>query len=81
MAQGDIPVDGSAVVTTKSGEETFFIDARRLVDDGNLFLTIRTTQGKKLHVKVDADATNPRSKKFDEDVDKDNWTLEISERP
>ena len=77
MANSDVPVEGSAVDISRSG---FKITAQNFVEDGQNFLLIRTTPGKKLHIFVDADISDPASKKFDEDVDNDNWALEISER-
>jgi len=78
MASGDVPVDGSAVDVTLSGQ-SFKIDATNFAEDGKKFLLIRTNPTKRLHIFVDADATNPASKKFDEDVNPDGWKLTISE--
>ena len=74
MANGDIPVEGSPV---DSG--IFEITAKNFAEDGNKSLMIRTTQGKKLHIFIDTDLTNPDSKKFDEDINNENWKLAISE--
>jgi len=79
MANGDIPVEGSAVDISGSGRN-FKITATKFVEDGKKFLLIRTTPGKNLHIFVKADLTVPASKEFDEDVNNDNWKLEISER-
>jgi hypothetical protein len=77
MANGDVPVEGSAVDISRSG---FKITAENFVEDGQNFLLLRTTPGKTLHIFVKADVTDPASKEFDEDVMNDNWALEISER-
>jgi len=79
MASGDIPVDGSAVDVTVSGQ-SFTINATNFAEDGKKFLLIRTNPGKTLHIAVDTDTSNPGSKKFDEDVNSDTWQLKISER-
>lgn len=78
MANGDIPVEGSAVGIGGSGP-SFRITAQNFVEDGKNFLLISMTPGKKLHIFVDTDTTSTGSKKFDEDVDNANWTLKISE--
>ena len=78
MASGDVPVDGSAVDVTVSGQ-SFRISAENFAEDGKKFLLIRTDPAKKLHIFVDADTTTPGSKKFDEDVNSDGWQLTISE--
>ena len=77
MATGDVPVDGSAVDVSGG---LFKITAENLVEDGEKFMLIRTTPGKKLHIFVKADISDPASKEFDEDVNNDNWQLKISER-
>jgi hypothetical protein len=78
MANGDVPVEGSAVAA--SGRH-FKITAKNLVRDRENFLMIRMTPGKTLHVFVKADITDQNSPEFDEDVDNNNWVMEISERP
>jgi hypothetical protein len=78
MASGDIPVDGSAVDVTVSGQ-SFKINATNFAEDGKKFLLIRTNPAKRLHIFVDTDTTNPGSKKLDEDVNSDAWQLTISE--
>jgi hypothetical protein len=80
MANGDIPVEGSAVVISGSGP-SFKITAKNFVHDEGNFLLIRTTPGKRLHIFVKADVRDPASKEFDADVSNNNWKLEISERP
>ena len=78
MASGDVPVDGSAVDITVSGQ-SFKINATNFAEDGKKFLLIRTNPCKTLHIFVDSDTTTPGSKKFDEDVNPDGWQLTISE--
>jgi hypothetical protein len=79
MASGDVPVDGSAVDITVSGQ-SFKINATNFAEDGKKFLLVRTTPGKTLHIFVKSDISDPASKEFDEDVNSDNWQLTISER-
>jgi hypothetical protein len=78
MANGDVPVEGSAVDIGGSGP-SFKITAENFVEDGKNFLLIRTTPGKKLHIFVKADFNDPASAEFDEDVSNDHWGLKISE--
>lgn len=80
MANGDIPVEGSAV-DIGGGAQSFTITARNGAKDDEKLLRIRMTQGKQLHVFVKADITDRTSPEFDEDVDNQNWVLRITERP
>jgi len=78
MPNADVPVEGSAVDV--SGRN-FTIRAKSFAKDGNNFLLVRTTPGKKIHIFVQANTKDPTSSKFDEDVDNKHWKLVISERP
>ncbi len=74
MANGDIPVTGSAVKGSGSAA-TFTIEAHNGSPDTLDHLRIRT-QGKDLHIRVD----NGAHKIFDEDLISPGWTLEIREK-
>jgi len=74
MANGDIPVTGSAVKGSGSAA-TFRIEAHNGLPDLLDHLRIRT-QGLPLHIKVD----NGAGKIFDEDLENPGWTLLIRQR-
>ena len=73
MVNGDIPVTGSAV--RKGGRFTIAATNSNPPDD----LKVRITPGKTLHIFVDTNTADPNSKKFNENVNNDNWLLRITE--
>jgi len=74
MANGDIPITGSAP-KGGSGQATFTINCVGGSSDDLNHLVVRT-QGKPLHIRVD----NGAGKIFDEDLESPGWTLEIMPR-
>jgi len=73
MVTGDIPVTGSAV----GPQDEFTITVKNPKPADNL--KIRTTPNKRLHIFVDTNTQDPNSKKFDADLNKQTWRMEITE--
>jgi hypothetical protein len=82
MAQGDIPVEGSAPDTFPGDpKNTFRITAltRPKKDDRDHLLV--NTGGKELHIFVDNGDPDPEKRKtFDEDLFSPGWQLRITQR-
>ena len=74
MANGDIPITGSAA-TGSGSQATFTINVAGGASDDLNHLLVRT-QGKRLHIRVN----NGAGKIFDEDLEAPGWTLEIRSR-
>ena len=74
MANGDIPITGSAPKVTGS-QATFTLNCLNGSSDDLDHLLVKT-QGRKLHIRVD----NGAGKIFDEDLESPGWTLEITPR-
>ena len=74
MANGDIPITGSAPKTS-GGQATFTINCAAGARDDLDHLLVRT-QGRQLHIRVD----NGAGKVFDEDLQAPGWTLDITPR-
>jgi hypothetical protein len=74
MANGDIPITGSAPGGS-GGQAQFTINCAGGSSDDLDHLVVRT-QGKKLHIRVD----NGAGKIFDEDLEAPGWKLEIMPR-
>lgn len=75
MANGDIPVTGSA--PTGSGSQTTFrIEVANGKADNDGHLNVRATPGKTLHIFVDTGL----GQEFEHDLNNARWTLRITER-
>jgi hypothetical protein len=76
MANGDIPVSGSAPSNPDDPDSEFtlrFVNGGS--DDDRKDMLVRT-QGRKLHIEVN----NGKGKIFDEDLHSPGWTLRITAR-